>query len=156
MSENFYLIEKLINVLVPIGVCVVLPVIIVKLITRARINRDNMRKEIILAAMEKNADVDIEDMMKKMNGQKKLLKTALLNKLLLGSILTILSILVFVAMAVNMCFKGFNENMFISLSVIAVPSLAIGAAFLTNYFLGKKMLAKEMEAEEQAKLSEKS
>ena len=94
--------------------------------------------------------------MKKMNGQKKLLKTALLNKLLLGSIFTIFSILVFVAMAVNMCFKGFDESMFISLSVIAVPSLAIGAAFLINYFLGKKMLAKEMEAEEQAKLSEKS
>ena len=37
--------------------------------------------------------------------------------------------------------------MFIVLSMVAVPSLGIGIAFLINYFVGKKALKQEMEAE---------
>lgn len=144
-----YVINNLINALIPISICVVLPIIVVKLITRERINRDNMRKDIILAAMEKNTDIDVEEMMKKLNGPKKLLKEKLMTKLLIGSVLIIFSILVYVAMTVYMIYMGFERNMFIALSLAAVPALAIGIGFLINYFIGKKMLAKEMEAEEQ-------
>lgn len=143
-----YVFNNLVNALIPIGICVVLPIIVVGLITRERINRDNMRKDIILAAMEKNADIDIEEMMKKLNGPKKLLKEKLMMKLLIGSILVSFSILVYVAMAVYIWIYEFNEQMFITLSFAAVPSLTIGIAFLINYFIGKKMLAKEIEAEE--------
>lgn len=145
------LISSLVNALIPICICVVLPIIIVRLITRERINRDNMRKDIILAAMEKNADIDIDDMMKKLNGSnepKKLLKEKLMTKLLVGSTMAGFSIFVYVAMAVYMVFVGFNRKMFIVFSFAAVPALAIGIAFLINYYVGKKMLAKEMEAEE--------
>lgn len=45
--------------------------------------------------------------------------------------------------------------MFIGLSFVAVPSLAVGIAFLINFFVGRNMLAKEMEAERDAKTSEK-
>lgn len=38
-------------------------------------------------------------------------------------------------------------DMFIGLSMVAVPSLGIGIAFLINYFVGKKALKQEMEAE---------
>ena len=65
---------RIIEDLVPRAICVVLPIAIVWMTTRARIKRDNLRKEIILAAMEKNSDIDIEEMMKKLNRPKKLLK----------------------------------------------------------------------------------
>ena len=84
---NDYVINDLINALIPIGICVVLPIIVVRLITRERINRDNMRKDIILAAIEKNTDIDVEEMMKKLNGPKKLLKEKLMTKLLVGSVM---------------------------------------------------------------------
>lgn len=106
--------------------------------------------------MEKNSDIDIEEMMKKLNGPKKLLKEKLLTRLLFGSIFVGLGILIYVAMAVYMRIsKRFDTDMFIGLSIVAVPSLAVGTAFLTNYFAGKNMLAKEMEAERDAKTSEK-
>lgn len=143
-----YVINNLVNALVPIGICVVLPIIVVRLITRERINRDNMRKDIILAAMEKNTDIDVEEMMKKLNGPKKLLKEKLMTKLLFGSVLVCFSILVYVAMIVYMCLFEFDKSMFIALSFAGVPSLAIGIAFLINYFIGKKMLTNEIEAEE--------
>lgn len=146
---NDYVINGLINALIPIGICVVLPILVVRLITRERINRDNMRKDIILAAIEKNTDIDVEEMMKKLNGPKKLLKEKLMTKLLVGSIMVSFSLFVYVAMIVYIFYLGFDNGMFMALSCMAVPSLAIGIAFLINYFIGRKMLSKEMEAEEQ-------
>lgn len=151
-----YVIIGLISSLTPMALGVILPTVIVWMITRARIKRDNLRKEIILAAMEKNSDIDIEEMMKKLNGPKKLLKEKLLTRLLFGSIFVGLGILIYVAMAVYMRIsKRFDTDMFIGLSIVAVPSLAVGTAFLTNYFAGKNMLAKEMKAEGSVKTSEK-
>lgn len=73
---------RIIEDLVPIAICVVLPIAIVWMTTRARIKRDNLRKEIILAAMEKNSDIDIEEMTKKLNRPRKLLKEKLIMRLL--------------------------------------------------------------------------
>lgn len=149
MDELHYIIQELL----PIGICVVLPIVVVWLIIRARINRDNMRKDIILAAMEKNSDIDVEEMMKKLNEPKTLLKEKQLRKLLIGSALVIFSVLAYVAMAFLMWQFELSQpefmGMFTELSCIAVPSLAIGIAFLINYFVGKKKLAKEKEDEEQ-------
>ena len=138
-----------------IAICVVLPITIVWMITRTRIKLDTLRKEIILAAMEKNSDIDIEEMMKKLNGPKKLLKEKLITKLLLGSIFVGLGIFTYIALAVYMCIFRQDTNMFIGLSFVAVPSLAVGIAFLINFFVGRNMLAKEIEAERDAKTSEK-
>lgn len=146
---------RIIEDLVPIGICVVLPIAIVWMTTRARIKRDNLRKEIILAAMEKNSDIDIEEMMKKLNRPRKLLKEKLIMRLLCGSMFVGFGILTYVALAVYMYIFGQDTNMFIGLSFVAVPSLAVGIAFLINFFVGKNMLAKEMEAERDAKTSEK-
>lgn len=138
-----------------IAICVVLPITIVWMITRTRIKLDNLRKEIILAAMEKNSDIDIEEMMKKLNRPKKLLKEELITKLLCGSMFVGLGILTYVALAVYMCIFGQETNMFIGLSFAAVPSLAVGIAFLISFFVGRNMLTKEMETERDAKTSEK-
>lgn len=146
---------RIIEDLVPIAICVVLPIAIISMITRTRIKLDNLRKEIILAAMEKNSDIDIEEMMKKLNRPRKLLKEKLIMRLLCGSIFVGFGILTYVALAVYMCIFGQDTNMFIGLSFVAVPSLAVGIAFLINFFVGKNMLAKEMEAERDAKTSEK-
>lgn len=146
---------RIIEDLVPIAICVVLPIAIVWMTTRARIKRDNLRKEIILAAMEKNSDIDIEEMMKKLNRPKKLLREKLIMRLLCGSMFVGFGILTYVALAVYMRIFGQDTNMFIGLSFVAVPSLAVGIAFLINFFVGRNMLAKEMEAERDAKTSEK-
>lgn len=146
---------RIIEDLVPIAICVVLPIAIISMITRTRIKLDNLRKEIILAAMEKNSDIDIEEMMKKLNRPKKLLKEKLIMRLLYGSIFVGFGILTYIALAVYMCIFGQDTNMFIGLSFVAVPSLAVGIAFLINFFVGKNMLAKEMEAERDAKTSER-
>ena len=53
---------------------VALPTLIVWLNNRRRINETNQRTQIVLAAIEKNAETDVEDLLKKMAPQKKLLR----------------------------------------------------------------------------------
>lgn len=136
--------EDLTELLVPIGICVALPISIVYLILKRKIISENNKKEIILAALEKNADVNIEELVKKTSGPDKLLKEKLLKKLQWGLMTIVLSIGLFI----YAIFVGDADEL--KLYVIgSVALLAIGVSLLFTYLMGKKMLAKEMEAEEQ-------
>ena len=57
---------KFAEMIVLLGFFVVLPIIIVALVARAKTNATNKRAEIALAAIEKNSDVDLEQFFKKM------------------------------------------------------------------------------------------
>jgi hypothetical protein len=136
--------EDLTELLIPIGICVALPISIVYLILKRNIISENNKKEIILAALEKNADVNIEELVKKTSAPDKLLKEKLLKKLQWGLMTIVLSIGLFI----YAIFVGDAGEL--KLYVIgSVVLLAIGVSLLFTYLMGKKMLAKEMEAEEQ-------
>lgn len=136
--------EDLTELLIPIGICVALPISIVYLILKRKIISENNKKEIILAALEKNADVNIEELVKKTSAPDKLLKEKLLKKLQWGLMTIVLSIGLFI----YAIFVGDAGEL--KLYVIgSVVLLAIGVSLLFTYLMGKKMLAKEMEAEEQ-------
>ena len=68
----------LVQLLVPIGVAVVLPVAIVAIVFKSALASDRNRKEIILAALEKNPNLDVEDLVKRMKKSNKLIKEKLL------------------------------------------------------------------------------
>lgn len=139
---------KLAEMILFLGIFVVMPVIIVSLVTRAKTNATNKRAEIALAAIEKNSDVNLEEFFKKMNPPRRSIKERLLDKLLWGCIFTLFGAGIYVAILVyNMNVEEFDRNMFIGLSFIAVPSLGVGLAFLINYYVGRKVLKEEIEAE---------
>ena len=52
--------DNLVEILVPLGVAVALPVCIVSIIFRSAMAADRNRKEIILAALEKNPNLNVE------------------------------------------------------------------------------------------------
>jgi hypothetical protein len=101
-----------------------------------------------MAAIEKNPDMDIEELIKKISPKKKLLKEKLLAKLLWGSIIAFVGIGVLGCNVMWYIVGGANPNSLAKLYVIGSITLAIGIAFLVNYVVGKKLLAKEIEAEE--------
>ena len=47
-----------------------------------------------------------------------------------------------------------NKDVYAPVILFAAPALAVGISFLLNYFIGKKMLAKEIEAEEKQRPKE--
>ena len=133
----------LVQLLVPIGVAVVLPIAIVAIVFRSALASDRNRKEIILAALEKNPDIDVEQLMKNLKKSEKLIKEKLLARLERGCLCCLMGM----AFMVLYFFLGVQgEDLIV---VVGAALIAIGIAFLVSYFVGRRMLAKEMEAEQQ-------
>ena len=147
--------ENLVYALIPIACGCILPIFAIWMGERRKMNETNTRTQIALAAIEKNPDMDLEELMTKISPKQKLLKEKLLSKLLAGSITSMLG-LGFLGYYAYLCYVGGNSvvdnNM---LCFAGIVLLGVGIALLVNYFVGKKMLAKEMEAE-QAKLLEEA
>ncbi len=133
----------LVQLLVPIGVAVVLPIAIVAIVFRSALASERNRKEIVLAVLEKNPDIDVEQLMKNLKKSEKLIKEKLLARLERGCLCCLMG----VAFMVLYFFLGVQGEDFIT--VVGAALIAIGIAFLISYFVGRRMLAQEMEAEQQ-------
>lgn len=134
--------HALIEILIPIGVAVVLPVAIVAIVFKSALASDRNRKEIILAALEKNPNLDVEDLVKRMKKSNKLIKEKLLARLEHGCLCCLMGVAF-----VLLYFFLSVQNEFLIITGAAL--IAVGIAFLVSYFVGRRMLAKEMEAEQQ-------
>ena len=120
------------------------------LIVRSKMNETNQRTQIVLAAIEKNPDMDIEELLKKFSRNGKLLKEKLLTKLLWGCLTILLGIgLIGLGAWLGYVGGGGTDDPFVSVC-FGLIALGVGIAFMINYFVGKKMLAKEIEAEEKS------
>lgn len=133
----------LVQILVPIGVAVVLPIAIVAIVFRSALASERNRKEIVLAALEKNPNLDVEDLVKRMKKSNKLIKEKLLARLERGCLCCLMG----VAFMLLYFFLGVQSEDLIV--VVGAALIAVGIAFLVSYFVGRRMLAKEMEAEQQ-------
>lgn len=139
------MLEDLTPLMSVVGVCVILPITIVWLILRHFRHETENRTKIVLAAMERAPEMDIEELLNKISPNKKLLKEKLLSKMTGGIIVTLLgfAILGYNIWAMLTENGGQLEGIF-----LAVVLLSIGIALLASFFIGKKMLAKEIEEEE--------
>lgn len=132
--------------------CVFLPIISIMsvwLVMRNKANETNKRTEVLLAAIEKNSDLDIEDLIRKMNPKPKATKERLMSRLLWG--------LVFIAIGTSLLLS--DIYVYIAGGVIGPVDLftsgcllLIGISFIAVFFISKRMLAKEIEAEEKKAL----
>ena len=142
------------EILIPIGICVVLPVMIVWLINRTRQNETNRKTEIMLKAIESGATIDA-DFFKVQQEQKgpRTIKERLLRRLTSGCVFTLIG----VAFAlIGLVTRSMMSDIHMSNDAFTIPCIlggiffSIGVALLIVFFVGKKMLAKEMEAEAKA------
>ncbi|MBR5034337.1 MAG: hypothetical protein IKX71_03445 [Bacteroidales bacterium] len=135
------------EILVPIFVCVVLPVALVLLGVIARRNEVNRKTEVALKSIE--AGVPIDPTYFKTTTKERSTKRMLLGRLTGACIVSLLGVAFLVL-------GFFGQNIIegeIDSFLYFFPAgvlLAIGIALFITYFVGKKMLAKEVEAEEKA------
>ena len=134
--------DNLVEILVPLGAAVVLPICVVSIIFRSAMAEDRNRKEIVLAALEKNPNLSVEDLLKRMKKSEKLIKEKLLARLQRGCLCCLMGV-AFVLLSFFL--SVLNEHLLIAGAAL----IPIGIAFLISYFVGRRMLAKEMEAEQQ-------
>lgn len=140
--------EHIATIIGQISICCILPIMVVWLIVRHRMNETNQRTKIVLAAIEKNPEMDIEELLKKISPKPKLLKEKLITKLLWGCLAILLGIGL-IGHGAWLGYVGGSDPDDINAAVcFGLIALGVGIAFLVNYFVGKRMLDKEIEAEE--------
>ena len=140
--------DTIAGVIFLIACACVLPIVLALLKTRQKMNESEARKQIVLAAIEKNKETDVEELLKKMAPKQKLLKEKLLSKLLWGCIISLLGLSLFgCGLWIDWC-GGSSPGAIHFLYFCGGVLFAIGLAFIIYYFVGKKVLAKELEAEE--------
>ena len=145
--------EILVNFGVPALICVVLPIMVVWLVARTRQNETNRKAEIMLKAIESGVPVDMTqfESAKKVKSPKSI-KQDLLEKLN-GACITSLMGAGFLALGIIRAINPqFGLNTLLNKFWLPAGSvlLAVGIGLFISYFAGKKMLAKEIEAEEKA------
>lgn len=134
--------------LVPLGICVVMPVLIIWLNSRVRLNETNKRTEILLKALESGKEIDPE--LFKSAKQPLTLKEKLLRRLTWACIISLSGVTMLVMGIITSNASSWQLSE--SPAPLAVYAggllLAIGLSLLAVYFVGKKMLAKEIAAQE--------
>ena len=132
--------NELVEILVPISICVVLPVLIVWIVSRNKRNRDNKNAEIILKAIENNSDIDTQKLLESLQSSKKTPLEVLNLRLLRGCLFTFLGVAAFVG---SFIFANYNsQDGRDVMLLLGVPSIAVGLAYLVTYFVTRKKVDK--------------
>ena len=141
---NYVILISIIKSLVPIACGVVLPIVMVWLYYRDEQLKATKRSEIVMAVIEKNPEVDVQEFLNKLNPPKKSYKEQLMTKmhqeLLWGTICLIVGAITILVIITLSILQGFAEE-FISIgSVFGIVPLAAGCGLLAAYNNAKKTL----------------
>ena len=141
---NYVILISIIKSLVPIACGVVLPIVMVWLYYRNEQLEATKRSEIVMAAIEKNPEVDVQELLSKLNPPKKSYKEQLMTKmhqeLLWGTICLIVGAITILVIITLSILQGFAEE-FISIgSIFGIVPLAAGCGLLAAYNNAKKTL----------------
>ena len=131
------------DILIPIFICVILPVLIVFIVMNARKHEVSRKAEVALKAIEAGAPIDPNFF--KTAKKQETTKQKLLGQLTGGCITFLMG-----AVFLTMNLLDFNEEGLHLFAVAGGVLMAIGIGLFITFFVGRRMLAKEIEAEEKA------
>ena len=135
---------ELFETLLPIFVMVVLPVMVVWLVTHARLKKNEQKMAVLMKAIENGVDIDPALLVSETEGGRNT-KMKLVRNLTTGVICAIIGLAVLICTQLD-AFEGVAgiEMLYIIGGVL----IAVGAAYILAFFVGRKYLAPEIEAEE--------
>lgn len=146
------------DILIPISICCILPVMIVWLTMRTAQNETDRKAEVMIKAIEAGIALDA-NFFKAQQKRQKGLKERLLGRFtgacvsaLIGIAMLITGILFCSTMPNGWSFYESPLPFYVLCGGIL---LSVGIALFIAYFAGRKMLAKEIEAEEKAAQQER-
>lgn len=142
------MLEILAGVLVPIAICVVLPVMVVWLTVRRSMNNDNKRAEVLLKAIEANNSIDVDRLAEALAKPRKTPREVLNQRLMRGCMFTFIGLAL--CLAGLLCLNNDPEvefgsdDVFIPV-VFGCCSIAAGISYLIVFLATRR----HVEAEEE-------
>jgi hypothetical protein len=132
------------GILVPIFICVVLPVAIVLIVFLYNMNSDNKRAQVLIKAIEANKDIDTDKLAEAFSKPRRSPREILNLRLLRGSIFTLcgLGFVIFGLVGLANDFTIRMEPVMIPM-ICGASCLAVGISYLIVYFVTRKQLADE-------------
>lgn len=131
------LIEDLVALLIPIGICVVMPVLVIWLISRISINADNKRAEVLIEAIKSNGGIDAYKLAEAFSKPRKTALEVLNKRLLYGCIWTLLGIMSAICALIFANTMPWGDIQY-PLMIISGLCLSLGIGFLIVYFATRK------------------
>lgn len=140
--------ESIIALFIPIGICVVMPVLVVWLVSRIAINKENRKSDVLMEAIRNNANVDTDKLMKSMAGRERSARELLNLRLLRGCIFTLLGV-AFGVCAGIFAYDVPDSDMKLSLMLLCSVSIAVGVGYLIVYFVSRKSISSNEDSHNQ-------
>lgn len=130
------------GILVPIFICVVLPVAIVLIVFLYNMNSDNKRAQVLIKAIEANKDIDTDKLAEAFSKPRRSPREILNLRLLRGSIFTLcgLGFVIFGLVGLANDFTIRMEPVMIPM-ICGASCLAVGISYLIVYFVTRNQLA---------------
>ncbi len=127
--------------LLPIFVCVVLPVSIVLILSITKMNIENRRTEVIIKAIEANKDVETDKLIESLKKPKKTAHEILNVRLLRGCMYSLIGV-TFACLGVVKMLSGctFSSNTVTVPFFLGGISLAIGVSYLIIWKVNRKQV----------------
>ena len=141
---NYVILISIIKSLVPIACGVVLPIVMVWLYYRNEQLEATKRSETIMAVIEKNPEVDVQEFLNKLNPPKLSYKEKMLKimhyEFLWGTICFIGGIVTISVIIALSILQVYIEGFFPIVSMFGIVPLAVGCGLLAAYNNAKKTL----------------
>lgn len=127
--------------IVPIFICVVLPVAIVAIVFAAAINNDNKRSKVLIKAIESNCGINADKLAEALQKPKKTAHEILNLRLLRGCIFSLIGLGLCIIGIVSLCMgTEFSADPVTVPLIFGSASLAIGLSYLVVYLVTRKQI----------------
>ena len=158
-SQVYYTLRSFIDVLVPIGICVVLPIIVITLAMKPRRHEIDKKTEVMMKAIENGAQLDpaFFESAAKAGCKEKTVKDKLMGYLTAACVTSAIGLLAGIVLTIVFTSQNFWNDEPGGATVAILPCailLAVGIAFFIVYAIGKKTWAKELAELDAEKRSE--
>lgn len=132
----------LVQLLVPISVVVVLPVLGVWLICRTVANRDNQKAKIVIKAIECNSTIDADKIAEALTRKERTPEEILQLRLLRGCMFAFVGVVIgiFAGIIWALTYDDCSPDGALLFGLLSGISLAIGGAYLVVYYVTRKSL----------------
>lgn len=133
------------NLMIPLGICVALPVLIVWLVMRNSRHETDQRTAILIEGIKNGKEID-EDLLPgtKKEPRQVGIKGRMLAMLLTGCLLTLVGI----ALVISLCAVHYSRKML----TLGICLCGLGIPFIVYFIVGTKMFKAEIEAEEKLRV----